>query len=304
MRKLISALVVALAISLSGCVLEEFRPFRDRRGTTDLATEVPSAKHLVDYLNDNASRVDTVVSRDISLTCYYKLIPPMGLNAKLVCEKPRNLRLAAYSQFGNEVDLGSNPQEFWWWIKRGDPYQFFCSYKDLEEGRVRVVPFPFQPEWMMEAMGIGDYGTPEMYLPVKAEKDVVKLVRRTRSPQGKPVLKVIVFNRRPTSVDKGMAQVVQHVLIEEGTNKELCSAQITQVQVDPSRGGVLPKVMHLNWPAERLKLTMNFDKLVVNSPISNRDVFVRNQIRDVQPVDLARIGPPSPGLQRVQGQNP
>ena len=63
------------------------------------------------------------------------------------------------------------------WIKRGDPYQFFCSYKDLEEGRVRVVPFPFQPEWIMEAMGLGDYGTPDKYVGIQKDGDyLVKLV--------------------------------------------------------------------------------------------------------------------------------
>jgi hypothetical protein len=85
----------------------------------------------------------------------------------------------------------------------------------------------------------------------------------------------------------------------------LVSAQISRVQVDPVGGCVLPRVMTLNWPAERLKLTMNFDNLVVNGPVGDRErVFARPQIDNVRPVDLARLPGTTTGLQRVQGRNP
>jgi hypothetical protein len=304
MRNVTTALVVGMALAQAGCIPEYLRPFKDRRGPTTPG-ELPTKERLVEYLNENSKRVDSLRSSSISLTCYYRLLPPMGLEAKMVCEKPRNLRLAALSGVGTEVDLGSNAQEFWWWIKRGPPYQFYCSYKDLEEGRVREVPFPFQPEWIMEAMGIGNYGTPDQYLAVVPERDGrVKLVRRVRSPQGTDILKVIVFNGRQTDVAKGVAQVVQHQLIDEKTKTLLVSAQISKVQVDPAGGGVLPRVMTLDWPAERLKLTMNFDNLVVNAPIQGREVFARTQISNVQPVDLARLPGTTTGLQRMQGRGP
>lgn len=305
MRNVTTALVVGIALAQAGCIPEYLRPFKDRRGPTSTG-ELPSKELLVKYLNDNSSRIDSLRSNSISLTCYYRLLPPMGLEAKMVCEKPRNLRLAALSGVGTEVDLGSNAQEFWWWIKRGPPYQFYCSYKDLDEGRVREVPFPFQPEWIMEAMGLGNYGNADQYLGVWPDKEgTVKLVRRTRSPQGNDVLKVIVFNGKQTNVSQGVAQVLQHQLIDEKTKTVLVSAQISKVQVDPVGGGVLPKVMTLSWPAERLKLTMNFDSLVVNSPVGDRGtVFARTQISNVQPVDLARIPSATSGVQRVQGRNP
>jgi hypothetical protein len=306
MRNVTTALVVGIVVAQAGCTPEYLRPFKDRRGPA-APGELPTKERLVEYLNENSKRVDSVSSRSISLTCYYRLLPPMGLEAKMVCEKPRNLRLAAYSGVGGtEVDLGSNAQEFWWWIKR-DPTnaQFYCSYKDLEEGRVRVVPFPFQPEWIMEAMGIGNYGTPDLYAGVWPDKDnTIKLVRQTRSPQGAEVLKVIYFNGKQTDVAKGVAQVVQHQLIDKKTKTVLVSAQITKVQFDPVSGSVLPKVMTLNWPAERLKLTMNFDNLVVNAPVGNQGVFARTPINNAQAVDLARLPGTTTGLQRVQGRGP
>jgi hypothetical protein len=303
MRKLTSALVLGIALTQTACIPEYLRPFKDRRGPVPTG-EIPSKEALVKYLNDNSGRVQSVRSNDILLTCYYGIMPPIGLTAKMVCEKPRNLRLAAYHPAGStEVDLGSNNQEFWWWIKRGDPYQYFCSYKDLDEGRVKAVLFPFQPEWIMEAMGVADYGSADQYVGVTADRDnTIRLVKRTRSPQGRSVLKVIVFNRTQTNVSQGIAQVVRHELIDEATKQPLVSAQITKVQVDPVQGGVLPKVMSLRWPAAKLTMTMTFDKLAVNTAVP-QSAFVREPINGIQQMDLSRFAPSS-GMQRVQGRGP
>src|SRR5207249_12195775 len=57
-----------------------------------------------------------------------------------------------------------NDQEFWFWVKHADmPQQFYCAYKDLEEGQVRVMPLPIQPSWIMETLGMGPYGPAEKY---------------------------------------------------------------------------------------------------------------------------------------------
>jgi hypothetical protein len=302
MRNLSSALVVGIALMQAGCIPEYLRPFNNRR--IEPAGPPPTADKLVSYLNDNASRLKSVRTpgQDISISCQYGIMPPVSLTARMECEKPRNLRLVAYHGLGGtEVDLGSNAQEFWWWIKRGDPYQYYCSYKDLEEGRVQAVMFPFQPEWIMEAMGMANYGTADQYLGVKSERNSVLLFKRTRLPQGKDGVKVIVFNRDPTKVRAGVAQVTQHQLRDEkGTL--LVSADISKVQVDDVSGGVVPRVMTLHWPAAKLSMTLTFNKLVVNSP-SPETVFVRSTANGNAPaVDLARI--PSSALQRVQGRAP
>jgi hypothetical protein len=290
-------------LTQTACIPEYLRPYKDRREQVPTG-KVPSKEELVKYLNENSRRIQSLQSKDISLACYYGIMPPISLTAKMVCEKPRNLRLAAFHGVGStEVDLGSNDQEFWWWIKRGDPYQYFCSYKDLEEGRVKAVLFPFQPEWIMEAMGVGNYGTADQYLGVQANRDgTVSLYKRTRSPQGRSVLKAVVFNRTQTDVARGVAQVVRHELIDESSKQLLVSAQITKVQVDGGQGGVLPQVMTLRWPAAKLSMTMTFNHLVVNNAVQ-QEAFVRTPINGIQQMDLARFAPSS-GVQRVQGRAP
>jgi hypothetical protein len=202
--------------------------------------------------------------------------------------------------FGNpEVDLGSNDQEFWFWIKRADPpRQYYCTYKDLEEGRVRHLPFPFQPEWILEAMGLGQYGPATRYQLV-VEPEVYKLVERTKSPQGTDVRKVIVIQRR--AAQGNAPQVTEYLLLDDATSKEICSAHVTAVQRDPRSLAALPYRIELRWPAARLKLAMRLDGMTVNAPIPQPEaVFVRRP-QGVPAVDLARLQVQPSSLQRVRG---
>src|SRR5262249_29185997 len=135
-----------------------------RPNTTPVAasTRTPTTTELVEYLNRNGKQIQSLECQDLDLDCKQRN-QPVGLRGKMTCAKPRNFRMGA-SVVGSEgVALGSNAQEFWYWISKADPpYLFHCSYTDLARGQVNM-PFPFQPEWVMEALGMGDYGRPENY---------------------------------------------------------------------------------------------------------------------------------------------
>src|SRR5260370_42498277 len=113
----------------------------------------------------------------------------------MICRKEREFRMIADAVGSRVVDLGSNQQEFWYHISKAEPpYLFYCSYKDLAQGV--QMPFPFQPEWVMEAMGMGNYGSPEQYtLASPSQRGTWELVQQTVNSQGQPVRKVTVFNQ-------------------------------------------------------------------------------------------------------------
>jgi hypothetical protein len=196
------------------------------------------------------------------------------------------------------VDIGSNRDEFWFWFgKSPEPYQFYCSYKDYEEGRVRRLPFPFQPEWILEALGMGPYSSADKIV-VDGDAKTIRLVEKTRSPQGQPIRKVIVLSRRP--VQPPAPQVQSFLLIDDTTQKEICSAQILEVQLAPN-GALVPKKMELRWPAESAKLTLSFHAMQINPRLDVND-FRRQPLQGVQSVDLAQI--PGGGIQRTRGSAP
>ena len=132
-------------------------------GAMTLYRYLPTKEDLVLYLNTNSANMPGIQSDDVTLTCYQGNGIGIPVGAQLRCQGPRNFRLRAKALGNDEVDLGSNNDEFWYWIRRGDKFQVFCSYQALESGQVKQMPFPFQPDWVMEAMGLGRYGPADKY---------------------------------------------------------------------------------------------------------------------------------------------
>jgi hypothetical protein len=247
--------------------------------------EVPTTAQVVKWMNDNAEIIQTLRVDELTLDCTQGL-QTWSVRGEMRAEKPRNFRLGAKALGNPVVDLGSNQQEFWYWLSKADPpYQVYCSYRDLSE--VRRMPFPFQPEWVMESMGLGPYGPPEKYQ-LEHTSDTLKLVEKTTSPQGTPVRKVIVFKRKPVKAPN--AQVTDYLLLDDATGKEICGAHITEVQQVQTGGksALVPRRIALHWPSEKLRLTMRLDETTINVPLPP-EVFTRRIMRDVKSFNLARM---------------
>jgi outer membrane lipoprotein-sorting protein len=298
MRQLALIGAVGALLPLAGCNSTKWSMFRGKEDQPRVSTATPTAAALVSYLNNNADRVKSFRCDDLHLQCSQGLgiVRTVGLDGKLIYQKPRNFRLAASSSVKQELDLGSNDQEFWYWIARGDPYQFHCSHEALAQGKVRQLPFPIQPDWLIEAMGLAKCGPADRYQ-VVVKKDTVELVEKTKSPQGKMVRKVTVFRSRPAT--NGEPQVMAHLLIDDATGKEICSAQITQVQLDRGTNAYLPRKVTLFWQEGKIKLAMTLDQVTVNREITNaKVVFTRPRLTNVKSYDLAQ-GTVSGGIQQV-----
>ncbi|MCS6849932.1 MAG: hypothetical protein NZ700_02040 [Gemmataceae bacterium] len=277
---------VALGSMLVGCV--GWPHHRSPAPATTSATP-PTAAALVAYLNDNSKRLHTVDCGDLDLDAKQKN-QAIGLTGWMVAQKARNFRLAAKVAGNQMVDIGSNDHEFWFWIGKSEPpYLFHCSYEDFHRGQARL-PLPFQPEWIMQALGMADYGPPEKYQ-VSVRGSTVELIEPTTLPSGQRVRKVVVFNRQQ------VPQVTAHLLQDEQGGKIICAAYILEHMHDRSSGAVLPKRLNLVWPEERMELKMRFDDVVVNRPIEpqrSASLFTRPRLANVPSYDLAR-GPDAPG---------
>jgi hypothetical protein len=245
----------------------------------------PKAYELVEYLNRNAAKINAIECLDVDMDVKQGYHQPFGLSARMACEKPRNFRLVAKVFGKDEADIGSNNTEFWYWLARAEPpYLVHCSYQDLQQG-VRI-PFPFQPEWVMEALGMATYGPAQEYrLQAGRDRDTFELVRETMS-QGQRVQKVIVFGRAPARV-----QVRAHEL-RDARGKPICTAQINEVA--EVQGAVVPRIIVLSYPAEELRLKLRLfsgprDITLNRQYDANMEasLFTRPSLAGVRTFDLA-----------------
>lgn len=257
-----------------------------------------SARGLVDYLNDNARRVRTLQVNDLDVDATMDT-QSFNLRGRIYAEKPKNFRMKVTLFGKEEVDIGSNLQEFWFWaLKNPDKYQYFCSYKDLNAGRVAMMPLPIQPEWVMETLGLGPYGPAEKYQVEPEGQHQIRLVEKTKSPQGYAVRKVIVMNRREMKAPQ--PQITAFLLLDDSTGREICSAHITSTTQDRGTGAILPYKMELRMPTQKMKMALRMDGVTVNGQIANT-AFQRPHMAGVEQFNLATGRTEPWNLQRAGG---
>ena len=282
MRYLPYALCFSAVLLAASCADSKWAFIRNNRTEAQVPAEIPKAPDLVNYLNQNAQRIESIECPYLDLDIKQGsglAVQQWGMRGKMVCEKPRNFRLVAEVLGKYEADIGSNKDEFWYWIARDNPpLLVHCSYADLERG-VKI-PFPFQPEWVMEALGIGSYDQALNYRVVPQAR-TLELVTETVS-QGKRVQKVTVFNRAPSRV-----QVRDHIL-RDARGQEICSAHILDAQ--NINGTMVPREMVLSYPAEKLELKMRLFSdgrdISVNRPLDRTGVFQRPNLTGVRTLNL------------------
>jgi len=298
MRKVTAGTGVSLALLaslLAGCNL--LPGVRDGKGAppSTIPPAVPDVPALVNYLNQNAALVQSVQCNTVDIQAAQGR-QAIGLGGMLVCQKPRNFRLRAKVVGQPAVDIGSNSEEFWYWISKADPpHRYHCSYRDLASGRVHV-PFPFQPDMVIAALGIAEYDPKGKY-EVKAFPRYLELVESTVAPSGEPVQRITVFNR--TLATAGQPQVLAHVLKDPRGNL-ICQANVHEVVTDPATRAVLPSRVTLEWPAQKVKMTMKmYDIKVVNLGAADAARFFQpTGLDDYDSYDLARRMIDKPGTQR------
>ena len=151
-----SVLCLGLAVLAAGC--NTLGPmFKQKESSAAVTTGNITAEQMVAYLNDNARRLQTIQCNQVAIDSKQGSQNIPGLDGLLVVQKPRQFRLKAKVLGQPAVDLGSNQQEFWYWISKAEPvpYVFHCDYQSMDRGQVRM-PIPIQPEMILAAMGISE----------------------------------------------------------------------------------------------------------------------------------------------------
>lgn len=258
--------------------------------------QTPTKDDLIYYMNKNASMLRSLDVRDLSLDITGGN-QTIGVSASLYCQQPRNFRMRAKKPAvgGNAADIGSNQDEFWYWISEDKPPDLYhCSYSDLARG-VRL-PFPVEPEWVMEALGMKRYDPARLEnFSVEVKGRTIELIEQTTSSANQPIKKVTLFVNGNAS---GTSPQITGYRAYDANGKLTCLATIDSVRRDPS-GAVVPHKATFEWPAQKLKLKMELDDVTVNNPNTdaqrNAELFSRPTYKNIRSFDLARgtyDGPP------------
>jgi hypothetical protein len=141
-------LAMALTLGLSGCrafnngsLSSTTRPLGER--TFDLDRFV--AEH-----NQNAERIQSLTAKP-SIGVAGRVMRASA-DGRLALERPRNFKLELSSMNDKKADIGSNDEEFWFWVQNDKDHSiYWCRYGDLDASSLAI---DHQPDWIIEALGL------------------------------------------------------------------------------------------------------------------------------------------------------
>ena len=217
-------------------------------------------RQLIAHVNANAAKLHGWRSSSATITGGGLQIALKGTT--IAVEEPRNFRLLAKHPLGSRrvADLGSNNEQFWFWFEdtKRDPEVIMCNHADVAYAS-RAMPIPFEPDWLMEVMGVREIeldDNPNFVI----REGFLEIYNKRVSPDGREVTK-------RTTIDRCHGTVVEHALLDAG-GQPIATAIMSQFAPDHNTGVVLPMRMDLSWPRTNMSLTIRLNSVEIDPATS------------------------------------
>jgi hypothetical protein len=256
------------AVALSGCGCQSMRswfhkdPYSEKAPST-YKSEL-TCEELVAHINHNISRCGSCGSWQCDRVKVKMTGIPAPLPATLAVRAPHSLRMRVQNPItgGDALDLGSNDEYFWMWMRDGQASPvMMVRHEEFDlVAKASPMPIPFHPDWLMEVLGVVQLNPAEYEL-VKpsGNQPFVDLVATRTAPDGEKVQRILRVNPR-----HGL--IVEHRL--QKLNGELLGkASLSGYFQDPVSHAVVPRVITVEAAVEGrpMSLTLTFDNPEINS---------------------------------------
>ncbi len=217
-------------------------------------TENPKLEDVIQVVNANSALIRSLYTTDATMS-----VPGApSLRANLALERERKLRLRAETAItGPELDLGSNDELFWFWVKRNPPPTlYYCRHDKFASSPARQF-VPADPEWLLDAVGLATFDAYHQHsAPQRTANGNLEIVTNFTGPQGPMSKKTVVDASRGFILE-------QHLYDARGTLT--ASALASRHWRDPATGAVVPQQVKITWPATQFSLEFDVKQWRVNS---------------------------------------
>jgi len=295
MRRISVTLAAALVAS-TGCNWFDKRKADDKvkpEPRDDGRLQDRPAADFVSYLNRQASYVNTVRYDDVNVkaTIPNQSFVPTLRSGMMVCQKPRSFRMQAGLAFGgDQLDLGSNKDELWLYVRQPKPTFLFCSHSDFPKVQEEL-PVPFEPDWVLQALGMTTYDPAKPYRIEKDERNrTYRLICDDVTSNGQKIRRVTEFEGGKS--DGTSPQVKRHLMQQPdrtGNYATVAVAEVQRVQTMESGGAYVQVPTHvvLEWPVQKVKMDLTLGKVKLNQTEQLALFTKPARIGDTPPINLA-----------------
>ncbi|MBA4018983.1 MAG: hypothetical protein C0483_17580 [Pirellula sp.] len=217
-------------------------------------TDNPSLGDVIQVVNANSALIRSLYTTDATMS-----VPGApSLRANLALERQKKLRLRAETAItGAEVDMGSNDELFWFWVRRNPPPTlYYCRHEKFATSAARQI-VPVDPEWLLDALGLATFDPYQQHSnPTRTTNGNLEIRTTFTGPQG-PMTKA-------TIVDASRGFILeQHLFDARGTL--VASAIAGRHWRDPGTGAIVPQQVKINWPATQFSLEFDVKQWQVNN---------------------------------------
>ncbi len=274
----LASLLAPAVLAGGGCAnMNQLFP---QASTARVLPTAPTLADVIAVINNNTNLVRSLYSADASLSA--PLTPT--LRATLAVERPRRLRLRAETALtGPELDVGSNDQLFWLWMKRQTPPSiFYCRHEQYAQSAARQM-FPVQAEWLIDALGLPSVDPAGQHLgPTPVDRGKLRLQSQLMSPFG-PQTRTIV-------IDAARGWILEQQLYD-AAGQLLATSRTSNHMRDPASGATLPRHIEIHWPATQFQANIDFRSVQVNTLLgAQASLFDLPQMGSTPAIDLATPG--------------
>jgi hypothetical protein len=240
-------------------------------------TQTPTTTDILQVVNDNSAKIRSLYTTDATLT-----VPGApSLRANLALERTKRLRLRAETAItGPEIDLGSNDQLFWLWIRRNPPPTvYYCRHEQFATSAAKQF-IPIDPGWLLDAVGLASFD-PALQHSVPERTAGGRWQIRTSMPTVQGTMTKL------TVVDEARGWLLEQHLYDE-RNQLVASALTSRHMLDATSGAVVPQEIEVIWPATQFRLKFDVRQWTVNSiPADPNQLFSMPSVPGWNVVDLA-----------------
>ncbi len=267
--------IVVVLFSAMGAGCPRNRQIMNDNAPIVLAPEA-SLEDVIRVVNSNSSRIQKIQSSGATLTV--PGVPPVDANYAF--ERPRRFRLRAQTLLrGPELDLGSNEETYWMWVRHGDQAVYWGRHDQFYQSAARsVVPVP--PDWMIEALGVVEMDPTDEHEGPDRSRPGFLQVRTLRRTPGGDITKLTVLD-----AERGWV-MEQHLF--DASNQPIASAVAAGFQYDPVNSVSLPRQVEVHLPTSQLRFTLRTERHLVNQIVAdNQELWTMPEISGYPYIDLA-----------------
>jgi hypothetical protein len=219
--------------------------------------ENASREQIIEAVNRNSSRIQSITATSASISIPDTMNLPL-LTANIAAERPGRVRITAGTALtGQELDMGSNDQLFWMWVRRNQPPAvYFCRHDQFANSAIRQM-MPVEPAWLLSAIGMTELNPANIIAgPTPAGGGTVELRSVMPSASG-------TLQRLPV-IDARRAWVVGQYVYDPSGRTLLASAVAESHTYYPTEQVSLPQKISLSLPTTGLALKIDMGAVQIN----------------------------------------